>query len=245
MNANFVKYIFAALTLMMCGFLPVSAQRKPISSQNECNLQISVYEFKEDGSSEEFPVGDAKITLVNTKTGKSLKINQDATAPTLTNVGAEEFQLTVSKEGFKKISRIFSNECSFLDDQNTYSLIVFLWKGDSKQTVNYEKLTGNYGSYFNVGSNKTGEEKPLNNGAVSLGRPAYPKAALAVGAAGAVNVQVTINELGYVISAHALDGHPLLRSAAVEAAKKSKFRMTLLEGFPVKVTGVIVYNFVL
>jgi hypothetical protein len=244
MKTGFVKYIFAALTLSIGACLPIAAQRKTIPTQNKCNLQISVYEFKEDGSSEEFPVRDAKITLVNTKTGKSLKIDQDANAPILTNVGAEEFQLTVSKEGFKKTSRIFSNECSFLDEQNTYSLIAFLWKGDSKQTVDYEKLANSKGRYYNVGSSKTVEEKPLNNGAVSLGRPKYPSAAQAVGAAGAVNVQVTINELGYVISAAAISGHPLLRSASVEAAKNSKFRITVFDGFPVKVTGVIVYNFV-
>jgi TonB family protein len=238
MNAKFVKYSFAALIWLVSVFLPVSAQRKPISSQNKCNLQINVYEFKEDGSSEEFPVKDAKITLVNTKTGKSLKISQQSDIPTFMNVAADEYKLTVSKQGFKKTLETFSNECVWLDEQNTRSLIVFLWKGDSKQKVEFGK-SGSKGGYYEVKG-----EKPINNGAVLLVRPVFPRAARAVKAYGAVNVQVTINELGYVISAEAIDGHPLLRSAAVEAAKKSKFRMTFLEGFPVKVTGVIVYNFV-
>ena len=45
-------------------------------------------------------------------------------------------------------------------------------------------------------------------------------------------------------SASAVSGHPLLRAAAVDAARMAKFSQTLLQGNPVKVSGVIVYNFV-
>lgn len=84
----------------------------------------------------------------------------------------------------------------------------------------------------------------LNGKAVNLVQPVYPPAAKAVKAKGAVNVQVTIDENGNVISATAVSGHPLLRSAAETAAKASKFAPTMLSGQKVKVTGVIVYNFV-
>ena len=84
----------------------------------------------------------------------------------------------------------------------------------------------------------------VNSKATNLVKPTYPPAARAVKAAGAVNVQVTISESGSVISASAVSGHPLLRAAAESAARSSKFSPTLLSGQPVKVTGVIVYNFV-
>lgn len=84
----------------------------------------------------------------------------------------------------------------------------------------------------------------VNGKATNLVKPAYPAAARAVRAAGAVNVQVTIDENGNVISASAVSGHPLLRAAAVGAARSSKFSPTMLSGQAVKVTGVIVYNFV-
>lgn len=84
----------------------------------------------------------------------------------------------------------------------------------------------------------------LNSKATSLVKPVYPEAARAVKASGAVNVQVAVDEQGNVISAQAVSGHPLLRTAAEDAAKASKFSPTLLEGVPVKITGVIVYNFV-
>lgn len=84
----------------------------------------------------------------------------------------------------------------------------------------------------------------LNGKATNLVKPPYPPAAKAVRASGAVNVQVTVDEQGNVISAAAVSGHPLLRASAVSAARQSKFSPTLLSGKPVKVTGVIVYNFV-
>ncbi|HLM02563.1 MAG TPA: TonB family protein [Pyrinomonadaceae bacterium] len=84
----------------------------------------------------------------------------------------------------------------------------------------------------------------LNGSAISLPKPSYPPAARAVRAEGTVSVQVTIDEDGNVISATAASGHPLLQHAAVSAAREAKFRPTLLSGQPVKVLGIIVYNFI-
>ena len=84
----------------------------------------------------------------------------------------------------------------------------------------------------------------LNGKATSLPKPPYPAAARAVRASGAVNVQVTINESGSVVSASAVSGHPLLRQAAEQAARQARFAPTTLSGQAVSVTGVIVYNFV-
>lgn len=82
----------------------------------------------------------------------------------------------------------------------------------------------------------------LNGKAINLVKPAYPPAARAVRAPGAVNVQVVVDEKGEVIAANAVSGHPLLRASAVRAARASKFAPTILSGKPVRVTGVIVYN---
>jgi protein TonB len=83
----------------------------------------------------------------------------------------------------------------------------------------------------------------INGSAISLPKPAYPPTAKAVGASGAVSVQVTIDEAGNVISAVATSGHPLLKQVAAQAARGAKFKPTLLSGTPVKVSGIIVYNF--
>jgi protein TonB len=84
----------------------------------------------------------------------------------------------------------------------------------------------------------------LNGKAISLPRPNYPPIARQAHASGTVVVQVTIDENGSVISAHAVSGHPLLQAVAVAAARGARFSPTKLSGQPVKVTGVITYNFV-
>jgi TonB family protein len=84
----------------------------------------------------------------------------------------------------------------------------------------------------------------LNGKAISLPKPAYPPAARAVNAEGSVNVKVVIDEGGNVISAEAVAGHPLLRAAAVSAARGALFSPTVYNGSAVKVSGVLTYNFV-
>lgn len=83
----------------------------------------------------------------------------------------------------------------------------------------------------------------VNGKAKYLPVPAYPAAAKAVRAGGTVNVQVLIDEKGNVLSAKAVSGHVLLRETAEQAARSAKFIPTTLSGQPVKVNGVIVYNF--
>lgn len=85
----------------------------------------------------------------------------------------------------------------------------------------------------------------LNGKASSLPSPVYPAAAKAVRAEGNVVVQISIDEEGNVVSANAISGHPLLRAAAAAAAREAKFSPTQLNGQPVKVAGVLTYNFVL
>jgi protein TonB len=84
----------------------------------------------------------------------------------------------------------------------------------------------------------------LNGRAISKPQPSYPPIAKAANASGTVVVQVLIDEDGKVMQAHAVSGHPLLRKAAEEAARNARFSPTQLSGQPVKVTGVITYNFV-
>lgn len=81
----------------------------------------------------------------------------------------------------------------------------------------------------------------LNGKAITLPKPMYPAG---VEANGTVTVEVTIDEYGNVASARAVSGPPQLRQAAVDAAFQARFSPTFLMGEPVKVRGVITYNFV-
>ena len=85
----------------------------------------------------------------------------------------------------------------------------------------------------------------LSSKVISKPAPPYPPLAKAAHVQGAVTVQFLIDEQGHVLNAKATSGHPLLQQAAIQAAYKATFTPTLLTGQPVKVTGVITYNFVL
>jgi TonB family protein len=83
----------------------------------------------------------------------------------------------------------------------------------------------------------------LNGKVISLPKPTYPRRARTARASGTVTVQVTIDESGKVISARAIGGHPLLQQAAVQAAYGALFTPTKVFDRPVKVSGIITYNF--
>jgi len=84
----------------------------------------------------------------------------------------------------------------------------------------------------------------LNGKAISLPIPRYPEEARSTRASGVVLVKILVGEEGNVIEAEAISGPLELREAATKAAMKARFRPTQLMGNPVKVTGVITYNFV-
>lgn len=87
-------------------------------------------------------------------------------------------------------------------------------------------------------------EGVLKGNAVSLPKPSYPIIAKQMRLQGAVTVQVLIDEEGRVVSAKAVSGHPLLIPEAQKAALQARFTPTKLSNQPVKVSGVITYNFV-
>jgi TonB family protein len=94
------------------------------------------------------------------------------------------------------------------------------------------------------GPNKV-SEGVLQGGAIKKVRPVYPEIAKKIRAGGPVQVQVTIAEDGRVMEAFILSGHPSLRNAALEAARQWVFSPTTLSKVPVKVQGMLTFNFVL
>ena len=96
------------------------------------------------------------------------------------------------------------------------------------------------------------EQEPVfvrNIGEQLLSKPDayYPPEALSLGLSGFVNVTVTIDETGRVISAGALPGNSTqsMRDAAVEAAYRASFKPQIVDGRPVIAKGIIDYQFVL
>jgi periplasmic protein TonB len=85
----------------------------------------------------------------------------------------------------------------------------------------------------------------ITSQAISLPKPIYPEIAKRIRVQGTVSVQVLIDEEGRVISAKAISGSPFLTTEAQKAAMQARFSPTRIGDQPVKVSGVITYNFVL
>ncbi len=87
----------------------------------------------------------------------------------------------------------------------------------------------------------------VNGKAINLPMPVYPEDAQKLQIGGTVGVRVLIDETGNVFSAEAETGvdNLSLRTAAETAAMQAKFSPTLSDGKPVKVSGIITFNFVL
>ena len=85
---------------------------------------------------------------------------------------------------------------------------------------------------------------PLNGRAVVIPEPVYPKDAKIAKARGKVEVEIKIDAAGNVVSANALSGPKELRQPATDAAMLSKFAPTFAAGRAVRVSGLMVYDFV-
>lgn len=83
----------------------------------------------------------------------------------------------------------------------------------------------------------------LQGKAIDRRTPAYPRMAMVAHVEGPVSVEVVISPEGRVEVARAVSGHPLLKPAAVEAARSWRFQPTLLNGSPVRATGIITFVF--
>jgi TonB family protein len=83
----------------------------------------------------------------------------------------------------------------------------------------------------------------LNNLATDLPKPIYPAEAKKNHVSGQVQVKVLLDETGKVVSAEATFGPEALRAAAVEAAKRARFKPQLINGVAIKAFGIINYDF--
>lgn len=83
----------------------------------------------------------------------------------------------------------------------------------------------------------------INAAAVSLPLPNLTTAARDAGAGGKIVVRVLKDKEGNIAVAVAVEGHPALYDVSERAAKRARFRPTLLNGNPVYGNGMIVYDF--
>ena len=89
----------------------------------------------------------------------------------------------------------------------------------------------------------------LPNAIVEQVKPVYPSAAKAIKAEGKVRVKIIVDLRGRVREACVVEGHPLLRNAALRAARESRFKPNFGLTLPQKrhgkrfITDELIYDF--
>jgi TonB family protein len=137
-----------------------------------------------------------------------------------------------------------------IKDLRNLDLLSKAMYGRPESNVDY-KAGGIPGGVGTLSSQKTEPGKPVGvspkdidpGTAIKQVAPNYPLVAKKAGITGTVKVLVEIDEKGDVIDAVVVGGHPLLREVSLEAARKWKFRPTLVNDKPIKVQGILTFNF--
>lgn len=135
------------------------------------------------------------------------------------------------------------NEEDILLKKTVGCSLIKLERADEARQLN-EKFRSSELTASKIPEIKTINAGVVNGRAIQLPKPAYPVEARRNRDAGAVAVEVLINEVGKVVFACAVSGAKTLQGPSENAAYLSKFSPTKLEGKPVKVSGVLTYNFV-
>lgn len=94
-----------------------------------------------------------------------------------------------------------------------------------------------------LSENENKEKNVVHGKAISLGRPSYPSAALNDRRTGTVYVSVSVDEKGNVKDAVAVCSPRPFWKVSEDAALRSKFEPTTVNGIPIPVKGVLTFNF--
>ncbi|MBX7056340.1 MAG: TonB family protein [Pyrinomonadaceae bacterium] len=104
-------------------------------------------------------------------------------------------------------------------------------------------IDGSEVTNFRTGTLNKNNGTPLTGRTVLVVQPTLSKETVAAKARGKVDVEIRIDRDGAVTSATAVRGDKRLRDAAVTAAKLTRFGPTVIDGFAVRMTGTITYDF--
>lgn len=150
---------------------------------------------------------------------------------------AEPFYLEAVAVSDKMPSNEKVQKLAIVNQYRAYLLERFGEKEGGKKADEFMKNRSN--EVYTTADNR----RVLNGMAIKLFKPKRSSEAFVINAKGKVEVEILIGEDGKVIKARAISGHPLLRQSSEQAALLTTFLPTYVDGKPVKVTGLIVYNF--
>lgn len=225
----------------------------PLLGTAHANLGEVFFELKKDKEAEES--FKQALAVYEAKS----EFNADLLAKTLDRLGYLRFlkrDYQAAETLYLKSVEIREKKFGEKNPETTQSLknfacASFLAGGIKKDLTSKGKLRARATCWlagFKDDCGKAGEidsDGVLNGKAVKLAQPPYPIEARQRHLSGKVLIAVLIDEAGIVIKAKPVcGGHPELAGGSLQSAYASKFSPTIVNGQPVQVTGIIVYNFV-
>lgn len=193
--------------------------------------------------------GSANASTVTVNSSASQVVNVTAAV----DVTSDE---PVSTGSTKVASNVTTQQIQALPKGQSFSSLLVLTPGvassggaagfmvdGSSGSENVFVIDGSEVANFRTGTVNKNNQMPLNGRTLLVVRPTLSNEALAAKARGKVDVDISIARDGTVTSATADRGDKLLRDAAVTAAKLTRFGPTVVDGFAVRVTGTITYEF--
>jgi TonB family protein len=266
---NVPMLAMAFLVVSFCAFKTPTAS----AQTRTCALALDVATI--DKNFQTRPVDDVRATALNRSSHKSVPAVLSSGQPVFAKLTDGQYRLTVTKLGFKRTIQSVGFKCELMNARATMQIDLvpgnfrrtvvarseLINAADVSPPIRRGVTTLDDLDRIDLELKDLVKEQPaasppappkgavsggiLNSKAISLPRPAYPPIARQAHASGTVVVQVVIDEEGNVIWATAVSGHPLLQAVSRQAALGARFSPTTLSGQPVKVSGVITYNFVL
>lgn len=194
------------LVCLICG-LTVNAQ------SDACNLQIKFFEYGK--ASDDESISGLEASIENLKNDKKEKIETITDEIIFQNYPNGKYKVKLEKEGFEQRRKKFEVDCRFVDEDNTFTIHIYLKRKGIFLTSPPKKEVKRSDSADNK------EVKEL---------------------IATIPVEIVIDIDGNVISAKT-DKDSEYSRKSIMAVRRAKFAPTIIGGIPMEVSGTIVYNY--
>jgi TonB family protein len=190
---------------------------------------------------------------------RALKLKEKAEGPQGAGVASTLFQLGHlyemlddygrAEESFERVVEIRERTKAGVADDAAVALLrlgcLSKKRGKQDEPAELNRRAGEILKDAGSGGRRIVEGGVLNGKVVSKPAPSYPAEARNARAEGKVDVHILVGEAGDVLAACGEGNHRSLEAASERAAYAARFTPTTVGGKPVKVRGVITYNYVL
>lgn len=247
--------VFLSLSLLLFSFGAVKTFGQDLS----CSTTFRMYEATAPDRS--IPVTGVVATAVAPE-GKSQVSVLSEGMPHFRSLVENGYTFSFRKAGYATTKFEIGSDCPN-EGAKPVNVWVPIWRGDSATTKEFKfaELFSAYkeGSPIGVMLSDIMDVQAktpipgvplkvkggiLNGATTRMPTPVYPAEARAANAHGIVNIEIEADEQGNIVKALAVSGDPALRSAAEDAARRAKLSPRKINGTPVRISGILVYNFV-